>query len=66
MVFESVLAWLNENQTRPSVSRAAIIDNRGVIALSYIFPLPSLGAQVFREWLVSFIHVSSIFTIILR
>ena len=34
MVFESVLAWLNENQTRPSVSRAVIIDNRGVIALS--------------------------------
>ena len=66
IVFESVLAWLNENQTRPSESRAAIIDSRGVTALSLILPLPSRGAQVFREWLVSFIHVSSILTIVLR
>jgi len=65
MVLESVLAWLNENQTLPSVSRAVIIDSLGETVFSLTFPLPSRGAQVFRVWLVSFIHVSSILMIIL-
>lgn len=64
-MFESVLEWHKVNQTYPSVSRAAIIDNLGDTEFSFKLPLPSLGAQVFLVWLVSFIHVSSIFIILI-
>jgi hypothetical protein len=63
MMFESVLAWHNVNQTRPSVSRAAIIDNLGLTIDFATFVLPSLRAQVRLIWLVSLSQVSSMLMI---
>lgn len=65
IILESVLEWLNVNQTYPSVSSAAIIDNLGYTEFNFMLPLPSLGPQVFLVWLVSLIHVSSIFMILI-
>ena len=59
-MFESVLAWDRMNQTRPSVSMAAINDNLGETELSWVFPLPSLSDHVLRVKLVSLIQDSSI------
>ena len=59
MTFESVLAWLSENQTCPSVSIAAIMESLGVIELSFMFPRPFRGAQVLRMKLDSLSQVSS-------
>ena len=61
IIFESVFAWDNVNQTRPSVSSAAIIDILGDTLVFIVFPRPFLSAQVFRIKFVPFSQVSSMF-----
>ena len=61
IIFESVFACDKVYQIRPSVSSAAIIDNRGDTVLSDVLPSPYLSAQVLRIKLVSLSQVSSMF-----
>ena len=56
-MLESVAAWDKENQTRPSVSKAKIIDSLGITVFKATLPLDPLGAHVFRMKLVSFNQV---------
>ena len=64
MTLESVLECDKENQTRPSVSNAAIIDSLGVTVLSFTLPSPFLGAHAFRMKLDSLSQVSSMLMIL--
>ena len=61
IMLESVFACDSVNQTRPSVSRAAIIESRGETLFSWTFPSPFRDPQALRTKLVSLTHVSSIF-----
>ncbi len=61
IIFESVLAWDKVNQTRPSVSRAAIIEILGETLFFMALPFPYLSAHVLRIKFVPLSHVSSIF-----
>ena len=64
MTLESVLACAKENQTQPSVSRAAIMDSLGLTVLSFTLPSPFLGAHTFRTKLDSLSQVSSMLMIL--
>ena len=64
IMFDSVLACDRVNQTRPSVSTAAIIDNLGEIELRIVLPCPFLYPQVYLVKLDSLSHVSSILIIL--
>jgi hypothetical protein len=64
MMLESVFACVSVNQTLPSESRAAIMDNLGLTDLSSTFVVPSLRAHVLRVWLDSFNQVSSMLMIL--
>jgi hypothetical protein len=58
-VFESVLACDSENHTRPSVSKAAIMDSLGITDLRTTLQELPFGAQVRLINEVSFSQVSS-------
>ena len=64
MTLESVLECDKENQTLPSVSRAAIMDSLGLTVLSFTLPSPFLGAHTFRMKLDSLSQVSSMLMIL--
>ena len=63
-MFDSVLECDRVNQTRPSVSTAAIIDTLGEMELRIVLPCPFLYPQVFLAKLDSLSQVSSILIIL--
>ena len=64
IMFDSVLECDRVNQTRPSVSTAAIIDTLGDIEFRIVLPCPFLYPQVYLLKLDSLSHVSSILIIL--